>query len=141
MVSRLIPAVALILGWSLAARASAPGPLTTLHAIHGLTNAEASRGLPVAFVATVTYYRGYENNLFVQDGDAAIYVGASTDLHLIPGDRVLVRGTTQKSFNPIVIAKSVKMCIRDRAEAAFLPREPPLWPCEIPFLQRPSAAG
>jgi len=109
VVSRLIPAVALILGWSLAARASAPGPLTTLHAIHGLTNAEASRGLPVAFVATVTYYRGYENNLFVQDGDAAIYVGASTDLHLIPGDRVLVRGTTQKSFNPIVMAKSVTL--------------------------------
>ena len=30
---------------------------------------EASRRLPVAFEATVTYFRGYENLMFVQDGD------------------------------------------------------------------------
>ena len=108
-ISRLVLAAALILGWSLAARASAPEPLTTLQAIHALTNAEANNGLPVAFEATVTYYRGYENNLFVQDGDTAIYVKAPTNLNLIPGDRILVRGTTQKSFNPIVIAKNVTL--------------------------------
>jgi diguanylate cyclase (GGDEF)-like protein len=105
-ISRLIPAVALILGLASAAHASAPAPVTTLRAIHAMTNAEASKGIPVAFEATVTYYRGYENTLFVQDGDAAIYVFAPTDLHLTPGDRILVRGKTQKSFNPIVIGSS-----------------------------------
>jgi diguanylate cyclase (GGDEF)-like protein len=106
-ISRLIPSVALILGWASMACASAPAPLTTLQAIHALTNTEAGNAVPVAFEATVTYYRGYENTLFVQDGDAAIYVFAPMGLHLIPGDRVVVRGTTQKSFNPIVVAKSV----------------------------------
>ena len=78
-----------------------------MQAIHALTNAEASNGLPVAFEATVTYYRGYERTLFVQDGDAAIYVGDPNDLKLVPGDRVLVKGKTQKSFNPIVLADSI----------------------------------
>ncbi len=113
-VSRLIPVVAfglgwVSLGWASLAHAAAPAPMTTLRAVRTLTNAEASAGLQVAFEATVTYYRGYENTLFVQDGEAGIYVFAPTDLHLIPGDRVLVRGTTQKSFNPIVIAKSITM--------------------------------
>ena len=99
----LIPAVALVLGWAAVACASAPAPLNSLDAIHALTNAEAGEGIPVAFEATVTYYRGYENTLFVQDGDAAIYVYAPTNLHLTPGDRVLVQGKTQQSFNPIVI--------------------------------------
>ena len=49
-------------------------PLTSLRAIHALTNAQASHQLPVSFEATVTYYRGYERTLFVQDGDVAIYV-------------------------------------------------------------------
>jgi diguanylate cyclase (GGDEF)-like protein len=93
----------------LGACASSPATLTSLQAIHALTNAEANKGIPVAFEATVTYYRGYENNLFLQDGDTPIYVTAPADLRLIPGDRVLVRGTTQKSFNPIVIAKSVTL--------------------------------
>jgi diguanylate cyclase (GGDEF)-like protein len=107
---RLIPAFAIILGWtSVAWGAAPPAPLTTLSAIHALTNDEASRALPVAFEATVTYYRGYERTLFVQDGDAAIYIGYPNDLKLVPGDRVLVRGKTQKSFNPIVLADSVRL--------------------------------
>ena len=44
-------------------------PLTSLRAIHALSNAQASHQLPVSFEATVTYYRGYERTLFVQDGD------------------------------------------------------------------------
>ena len=64
-----------------------------------LTNAEASQGIPVAFEATVTFNRDYERIVFVQDGDAAIYVGYPTPLNLLPGDRVLVKGKTQKSFN------------------------------------------
>jgi len=83
--------------------------LTTLRAIHALTNDEASHQLPVAFEATVTYYRSYETNLFVQDGEFAIYVQAPADLHLAPGDRVLVQGKTQSSFNPIVIGERIDL--------------------------------
>ena len=106
---KLVPALAIVLGCASAAWAAPPAPLTTLQAIHALTNAEASQALPVAFEGTVTYYRGYERTLFVQDGNAAIYIGYPNDLKLVPGDRVLVRGKTQKSFNPIVIADSVTL--------------------------------
>jgi diguanylate cyclase (GGDEF)-like protein len=109
MMKRLIPAVAIILGWASAAWAAAPGTLTTLRAVHALTNAEASRVLPVAFEATVVYSRGYENLLFVQDGDIAVFVRPPTAANLVPGDRVLVRGTTQGSFRPIVVADSVAL--------------------------------
>jgi len=101
--------VATILGWAPAAWSAPLAPLTTLRAIHALSNAEASHKLPVAFEATVTYYRGYENNLFVQDSGAAIYVQAPTDAKLVPGDRVLVRGKTLDSFNPIVMSESIAL--------------------------------
>jgi diguanylate cyclase (GGDEF)-like protein len=106
---RLILTITVFFAYASAAWAAPPGTLTTVHAIRALTNAEASKGLPVAFQATVTYYRGYERTLFVQDGDAAIYIGYPNDLKLVPGDRVLVQGKTQKSFNPIVIAGSVTL--------------------------------
>jgi diguanylate cyclase (GGDEF)-like protein len=79
-------------------------PLTSLSAIRKLTNAEASMAVPVAFEATVTYFRGYEKTLFVQDGENAIYVQATTTLKLEPGDRILIRGYTRDSFRPIVIS-------------------------------------
>jgi diguanylate cyclase (GGDEF)-like protein len=105
---RLIPAVAIILGWASAAwAAAAPAPLTTLHAIRALSNAQASQGLPVAFQATVTYNRYYERILFMQDGGEGIYVGYPTPLKLVPGDRVEVRGKTRRSFSPIVEADSI----------------------------------
>jgi diguanylate cyclase (GGDEF)-like protein len=106
---RLILTITVLLAYAAAAWAAPPGTLTTVQAIRALTNAEASNGLPVAFEATVTYYRGYERTLFVQDGDAAIYIGYPNDLKLVPGDRVLIKGKTQKSFNPIVLADSVKL--------------------------------
>ena len=107
MMKRLIPVIAILLGWASAAWAAAPAALTTVQAIRALTNAEAGKGLPVAFQATVTYNRSYERLLFVQDGDSAVYVGYPTTLKLVPGDRVSVRGKTQKSFSPIVSADSV----------------------------------
>jgi len=77
-------------------------PLGTLREIHALTNAEAAGHLPVAFEATVTYYRNYERTLFVQDGDAGIYVQPSVVYNFAPGDRILIRGTTEPSFRPFV---------------------------------------
>jgi diguanylate cyclase (GGDEF)-like protein len=104
---RSIVLFAIVLGWATAISAAAPAPLTTLHAIHALSHAEAAKGLPVAFEATVTYRREHETTLFVQDAGEGIYVAASADIKLAPGDRVLVRGKTLDSFRTIVIALSV----------------------------------
>ena len=104
---RLLPAVAIVLGWAAAAWAAPPAPLTTLRAIHSLTNAEAARHPLVAFQATVTYRRAGETTLFVQDGDSAIYVWAKPEFQMLPGDRVLIRGHAQESFRPIVMADNI----------------------------------
>jgi hypothetical protein len=74
-----------------------------------LTNAEASKGPPAAFEATVTYFRSYERTLFVQDQNAAIYVNATTNLKLVPGDRILIRGKAQDSFRPIVVSADITL--------------------------------
>ena len=87
----------------------APAPALTLQAAATLANAQASQHLPVAFEATVTYYRPYDKDLFVQDGNDAIYVHATTTLKLIPGDRVLVRGTTHESFRPYVNSRDITL--------------------------------
>jgi len=104
---RAFPSLAILLGFALSAWAAAPAPLTTLRAIHALTNVEARQALPVDFEATAIYSRGYENILFVQDGDSAIFVRPATTVQLAPGDRVHVLGTMQASFHPIVVASSV----------------------------------
>jgi diguanylate cyclase (GGDEF)-like protein len=106
---RLIPAVVILLGCASVAWAAAPAPLTTLRAIHALTNNEARQAMPVAFEATIGYSRGYENLLFVQDGDDAIFVRPPTTDTLAPGDRILVRGTMQASFRPLVVGNSVTL--------------------------------
>jgi diguanylate cyclase (GGDEF)-like protein len=95
------------MNWDSAVWAIGPSPLTDLRAITALSNTEASKELPVAFEATVTYSPGYENILFVQDGDAAIFVLAPTGARLVPGDRVLVRGKMRASFRPIVVPDSL----------------------------------
>jgi diguanylate cyclase (GGDEF)-like protein len=104
---RLIPAIAIVLGWASAAWAAAPATLTTLRAVHELSNAEASHALPVAFEATVTFLRESERTLFVQDGNVAIYISDHTDTKLIPGDRVLVYGKTQAGFHSDVFSDRV----------------------------------
>jgi diguanylate cyclase (GGDEF)-like protein len=93
----------MVLGCSSAAwGAAAPVALTSVQAVRALSNAEAKQALPVAFEATVTYYRAYENTLFVQDGNSAVYVRNSTYLKLVPGDRILVQGKTHADFSPSV---------------------------------------
>jgi diguanylate cyclase (GGDEF)-like protein len=99
----------MLFAWASAGQAATPAPLTTLSAIHTLTNAEARRAIPVAFEATVGYSRGYENLLFVQDGDVAIFVRPPATSPPAPGDRILVRGTTQASFRPLVIANTITL--------------------------------
>jgi diguanylate cyclase (GGDEF)-like protein len=91
-----------LLLYALSAWAQNPAPLTSLRAVAALSNAQASQHMPATFEATVIYFRSYDKGLFVQDGDAAIYVYATTNLDLTPGDRVLVRGTVHESFRPYV---------------------------------------
>jgi diguanylate cyclase (GGDEF)-like protein len=50
--------------------------LATLHAAATVSHEDAARRLPAVFEATVTYFRGYEKTLFVQDGDDAIRSGS-----------------------------------------------------------------
>jgi len=100
---------AILLAGASAARANRPAPLSSLHAVRALSNEEAALSLPVAFQATVTYYRSAEYNLFVQDGLDAIFVLAPKDLKIAPGDRVLIEGTTQPSFRPIVLPSRITL--------------------------------
>ncbi len=110
--TRSITAAAITL-WcvSIVANAS-PEPLRSLLAIHALTNAEAAHSLPVEFEATVNYYRNYERTLFVQDGDAGIYVQSPVEYPIVPGDRILIRGTTQASFRPLIKDASITLLHR-----------------------------
>ena len=93
----------------MAAWAVAPAPLTTLRQIHALSNEQAHQHLPVAFPATVTYIRNYEQTLFVQDGDIGIFISIPKSTKLLPGDRILVHGETRDSFNPYVMGESVTL--------------------------------
>ncbi|MGA2535600.1 MAG: GGDEF domain-containing protein [Terracidiphilus sp.] len=104
-----IPALAIVLGWAAGSAAEPSRVLTSLSAIHALDNAEAQKGQAVAFEATVTYARGYENLLFVQDGEDAIFVRAPEGTQVIAGDRILVRGRIQASFRPLVVAASLTL--------------------------------
>ncbi|MGO8757632.1 MAG: diguanylate cyclase domain-containing protein [Terracidiphilus sp.] len=94
---------------ALGAGAVPAAPPASLRAVAALSNDEASQHQPVSFDATVIYFRAYDQNLFVQDGGAAIYVQAATSLHLVPGDRVLVRGTMHESFRPYVDSRDIAL--------------------------------
>lgn len=106
---RPILILALVLGLDIVSGAAPPGTLTSLAAIHALSNAEAAQSLPVAFEATVTYYMRGDRDLFLQDDGLAVYAEVPLDLNLVPGDRVLVRGKTRASFRPDLLADSVTL--------------------------------
>ena len=109
LTKRFIPALAAILGWTITALAVTPAPLATLRAIHALDNPQAAHNLPVDFEATVVYFRGYENLLFVQDDNCGIFVRPPAKLDLQPGDRVRIEGVTRQSFRPLIVGKAVTL--------------------------------
>ncbi len=97
--------------------ASTPPTLTSAHAAHSLTQAEAARGYPVHLQAVVTYYDNTiepgSPRLFVNDSSGSIYVALAkpTAAPLLTGDAVEITGVTSAGqFAPIV----------DRAQARFL---------------------
>jgi diguanylate cyclase (GGDEF)-like protein len=77
--------------------------------VRALSHEQAARHLPVDIQATVTFYRGVENMLFVQEGDTGLYVYVTTGLRLQTGDLIRVRGTTSDSFNPIVSSNDITL--------------------------------
>jgi diguanylate cyclase (GGDEF)-like protein len=101
--------VVLVLGWVVPAWGAGPAPLTSLRAIHALDSGRASESIPVEFEGTVTYYAKGDVDLFVQDGDVAIYAEAPRNAVFVPGDRVLVHGKTRASFRPDVVADKVTL--------------------------------
>ncbi len=107
--NKLVLAVAILFGCSVQGWTAEPATLRTLAAVHALTNLEASRRIPAVFEATVVYFRSYEKTMFVQDGVLAIYIQATTDAKLVPGDRVLIRGTTHESFRPFVLSNDITL--------------------------------
>jgi diguanylate cyclase (GGDEF)-like protein len=84
-------------------------PIRTLNEFRHLTNGDAAKSLPVSIAATVTYFRQYEKTLFVQDGKFATYISATTPLNLVPGDRIMINGHTEPSFQPIIISSEIKL--------------------------------
>ncbi len=105
-----------VAGWISAARAAeiahsapSPAPLTSVAAVRALSHQEASRELPVDIQATVTFFRGYEQTLFIQQENAGIYVRATTEQTLEPGDVVRVRGYTGADFSPIVNSHDITL--------------------------------
>jgi len=104
---RLISAIVVMLGSATLTLPAQTSELTTLRAIHALNNDEAEKAIPVSFPATVTYCRAYARTLFVQDGDVAIFVLISPDTKVMPGDRVMVRGHTRRSFRPVVVGENI----------------------------------
>jgi diguanylate cyclase (GGDEF)-like protein len=107
-IRRLLPTAALAAA-CLSAACATPATLTSLHAIRELSNAEASKAIPVEFQATVTYFRSYEKTLYVQDGDAGMYVQPTVDVLLAAGDRVLIKGKTHESFRPYVVTDNITL--------------------------------
>jgi diguanylate cyclase (GGDEF)-like protein len=103
----VLAAVLIVFGWTSAVDAAVPSTLISLRAVHELSHDEAAQGPAVAFAATVTYYSAKDVDMFVQDGDAAVYVQFTKGANLIPGDRVLVEGHARDSFRPDVVGDRV----------------------------------
>ncbi len=91
----------------MAAAQAVSTPLDSVRAIDSLSNLDAARSLPVAFEATVTYARNYEQLLYVQSGSDAIAVQSTPNVQAAPGDVVEIRGKTQGGFRPSVLADAV----------------------------------
>jgi diguanylate cyclase (GGDEF)-like protein len=87
----------------------APKALTSVAEIRSLSNDKAGQELPVAVRATVTYFRGYLKELFVQEDGMGLFVEAATSTSLVPGDRILIKGTTAPGYRPSVKSSNITL--------------------------------
>lgn len=104
---RVVTLISLLAVCAGCAHAQQAAQITSIREARSLSNAEARKHQSVDFQATVTYYRAYESNLFVQDGDTAIFVLPKIRYKLVPGDLVRVRGKMRESFQPLVIGAEI----------------------------------
>jgi diguanylate cyclase (GGDEF)-like protein len=94
--------------------APSQAPLRSLAAVEALDNRTAAASLPVNLEATVTYFRPYEQTMFVEDGGVAGFVLATTDATVRPGDRIRIRGTTHSGLRPYVVSSDIALVGHDR---------------------------
>ena len=106
---RVVPLFAMLCLCAPCTWAQTSAQITSIEAAARLNNEQAAQHPSVSFEATVTYYRSYERNLFVQDGDTAIYVHPSLTYSLIPGDRIRVQGSMRESFRPYVASTDITL--------------------------------
>jgi diguanylate cyclase (GGDEF)-like protein len=100
--------LAIVLAYTLAGIGQT-ATLTTLAAIVALDNSQAGQAIPVDFEASVVFSRGYENILFVQEGNDAVFVRPPAHFSYQQGDRIRVHGKTQNSFRPIVVSDAISV--------------------------------
>ncbi len=91
-----------------AAHGQSRPPLTRVQEVVALTNAQAAQALPVELEGTVTFVEPQEESMFVENDGYGVYINFAKDLGLLPGDRVVVSGTTDASFRPEVTASGVR---------------------------------
>ena len=77
--------------------------------LRSLPRAEAERGYPVRLEAIVTYVSPIRRQLFVEDASGGVFVHASGDPGVSPGDRLLIEGSSAPGgLAPLVVAGSVR---------------------------------
>lgn len=109
MTKPIVAALAMLLACVAVAGAAQPAPLTTLDSVRRLSKADAAGEIPVVVQATVTYFRSYRKNMFVQNGATGLFVKATTNLNLVPGDRVLIKGVTHAGYLPEVVSSDITL--------------------------------
>jgi PAS domain S-box-containing protein len=85
--------------------------LTRVEQIRRLTPEQANLGYPIRIRGVVTYYGGYQWELFVQDPSGGIYVEAeSQQLNLRPGDLIEVEGfSTSGGYAPDILEPKIRV--------------------------------
>jgi diguanylate cyclase (GGDEF)-like protein len=85
------------------------GILTTVAQIRALPPSDNGGGYPVELHAILTYYEPEQGQIFIQDATGGIFVVAQGGpFSVVPGDAVVVRGTTVPSFSTNVRATELR---------------------------------
>jgi diguanylate cyclase (GGDEF)-like protein len=104
---KLLSLVFATLACPLMAQPTVPPDITSIHAIRSLSRAQVEEQRHAVIEATVTYSRPPVHNLFVQDGDQAIFIESATAQKLTPGDRVRIAGTTHWDYNANIVSEDI----------------------------------
>jgi diguanylate cyclase (GGDEF)-like protein len=106
---RLVSLMFAALACTLMARPAVPTDIKSIQAIRSLSRSQVDEQRPVVIEATVTYSRPQVHNLFVQDGDLAIFIESATAQKLSPGDRVRIAGTTHWDYNANIVSENITL--------------------------------